>query len=71
MMCEPISRWTGSWPPTVTAQEVAERMAQRAKIAIDSLPKAGLADLGGTETGGVENWLIVQTVYREASELFK
>jgi len=40
---------------------------QRAKDAIDKLPRAGLADIG---TGGVENWLICQTVYREAMGMF-
>ena len=38
----------------------------RAKEAIDKLPKAGMADVGDT---GVENWLICQTVYREASAM--
>jgi hypothetical protein len=30
------------------------------------LPKVGLGDLG---QGGVENWLICQTVYREATAM--
>jgi tetratricopeptide (TPR) repeat protein len=36
----------------------------RAKEAMEKLPKVGVADLG---SNGVENWLIFQTVYREAS----
>ena len=36
---------------------------QRAKEAIEKLPRAGLADVG---QNGVENWMIAQTVYREA-----
>jgi hypothetical protein len=36
---------------------------QRAKEMIDQLPKVGMADLG---KDGVENWMICQTVYREA-----
>ena len=40
---------------------------QRARDVIDKLPRAGLADVGTT---GVENWLICQTVYREARGMF-
>ena len=36
---------------------------QRAKEAVEKLPKAGLADVG---QNGLENWMICQTVYREA-----
>jgi tetratricopeptide (TPR) repeat protein len=36
---------------------------ERAKETIEKLPKAGLAVIG---ENGVENWLICQTVYREA-----
>ncbi len=38
----------------------------RAKDAIDKLPKAGVADVMGS---GVENWMICQTVYREAASM--
>jgi hypothetical protein len=41
----------------------AKMYYQRAKMAIDKLPKAGMADLG---KDGVENWMICQAVYREA-----
>jgi serine/threonine protein kinase/tetratricopeptide (TPR) repeat protein len=37
---------------------------QRAKDVIEKLPKPGLGDLG---QNGIENWLILQTVYREAT----
>ena len=40
----------------------------RARELVEKLPKAGIADL---DTGGVENWLICQTVYREASAMLK
>jgi tetratricopeptide (TPR) repeat protein len=36
----------------------------RGKEAVEKLPKVGLADVG---SGGVENWLICQAVYREAT----
>jgi hypothetical protein len=39
----------------------------RAKEAIEKLPKAGMGDTG---TVGVENWMICQTVYREARAMF-
>jgi len=41
----------------------AKMYYQRAKEAIEKLPKAGLADIG---QNGLENWMICQTVYREA-----
>jgi tetratricopeptide (TPR) repeat protein len=45
----------------------AKMYFQRAKEVIDKLPRAGLADIG---QNGVENWLIAQTVYREAMGMF-
>jgi serine/threonine protein kinase/uncharacterized protein HemY len=44
----------------------AKMYFQRARDVIDKLPRAGLADIG---TSGVENWLICQTVYREATAM--
>jgi serine/threonine protein kinase/tetratricopeptide (TPR) repeat protein len=49
----------------------AKMFYQRAKESIETLPKLGLADLSGPSTGGVENWLICQTVYREAMVLLE
>jgi hypothetical protein len=44
----------------------AKMYFQRARDVIDKLPKAGVSDIGAT---GVENWLICQTIYREAKAM--